>query len=155
MNQSETPTPLPATKRPRSIGQLGLQLFLTAVGLGVLTVVGSIAVNAVKNDGLMPTPSTLDRYECTGASMPFSFYYLHGTERVEIKSKAGALEGTISQNWFDWRKFAQDRTLLGFAPPAEITFEDARSLRMAGPDFSDVLCVNTVDTRARRRGTLP
>lgn len=151
MTQPDPSTP----KKRHFIGQLGLTMFISAIGVVVLTVIGSIIVNAVKNNGLLPAPSALDRYDCTAGSQAFSFYYLHGTERVEIQSKAGSLQGTISQNWLDWRKFNQDRTLLGFVPPAEISFEDAHSLRLNGPDFSDALCVNTVDTRSRRRGSLP
>lgn len=125
------------------------------MGSIVVSVVGYIGINAIKNHGFLPPPHTLDRYECAWPQAPFSFYYLHGTERVEIRSKAGAMQGTInSQNWFDWRNFAQDRTLLGFAPPIEITFEAANSLRMSGPDFSEVTCVNTVDTSGRKRSSL-
>lgn len=150
-----TPPDTAPPKPPRTLGQLGLQLVIAAISVVVVTVIGSIVVNAVKNGGLLPAPSALDRYECTAGSVSFSFYYLHGTDRVEIASKAGSLQGTSSQNWLDWRKFNQDRTLLGFVPPAEITFEDAHSLRLNGPDFSDALCVNTVDTRGRQRGSLP
>lgn len=142
-------------KKPRSVGQLGLQLFIAAIGVLVVTVIGSIVVNAVKNHGLLPAPSALDRYDCTAGSLSFSFYYLHGTQRVAIQSKIGSMQGTVSQNWLDWHKFNQERTLLGFVPPAEIAFEDARALRLNGPGFPEARCVNTVDTAGRRRGLIP
>jgi len=117
----------------------------------VLYVVGSIALGALHNGGLIPPPSKLDRYECTGTAGNFSISYLHGTDRVVIKSANGLLEGTVSQNQFDWQGFANDRNVLGFAPPKEIVFEDTRSLRLSGPDLNNVLCNNTTEATSQRR----
>jgi hypothetical protein len=41
--------------------------------------------------------------------------------------------------------------MLGFAPPAEIVFEDTKTLRLAGPDFKDVTCANTAEPTSQRR----
>jgi hypothetical protein len=77
--------------------------------------------------------------------------YLHGTDRVKIKSINGALDGTVQQNRFDWQGFANDRAMLGFAPPSDILFEDAKTLRIAGPDFKEVTCTNTAEPTSQRR----
>lgn len=135
-------------------GQFLPSLFFSAIGVAILVVIGSIAIKAVKNHGLIPPPNTLDRYECTGSSAPFSLYYLHGTERVKIKSQMGLLEGTLSQNQFDWVGFSGDPALLGFPLPNEITFENATSLRIKSPGSSEISCLSTVDVSDRRRGTI-
>lgn len=124
----------------------------TVIGAAVLYVVGSIVLGVIHNGGLIPPPTKLDRYECTGPTGNFSFLYLHGTDRVQIKSSSGLLEGTVSQNQFDWQGFANDRNVLGFAPPKEIVFEDSKSLRISGPDLKDVVCANTVEPTTQRRG---
>lgn len=124
---------------------------LSIIGVAVVVVIGSIAFNAFKNHGLIPPPNTLDRYECVGASGSFTFYYLHGTERVKIKSAEGILEGTVHQNQFDWASFASDSTQLGFLPPSEISFEDATSLRIKGPGTVEVACPIAVKHIGERR----
>jgi len=115
-------------------------LVLPAIGVAIIVVIGSIAFNAIRNHGLIPPPNTLDQYECSSANGPFEFYYLHGTERVKIKSTQGILEGTVHQNQFDWASFALDSTQLGFLPPTEISFEDSASLRLIGPGTNESVC---------------
>ena len=115
-------------------------LVLSAIGIAIVAVVGSIAFNAIRNHGLIPPPNTLDQYACSSANGPFAFYYLHGTERVKIKSTQGILEGTVHQNQFDWASFARDTTQLGFLPPTEIFFEDSASLRFRGPGADETVC---------------
>jgi hypothetical protein len=132
-------------------GRFVLIAFFSAMGVAVVLVIGSIIINAVKNEGLIPPPNTLDVYECTGSLTPFSFYYLHGTERVKIKSAAGILEGTVHQNRFDWASFSGDSTMLGFLPPTEITFEDAKTLRITGPGYPEVRCAIATAHSSHRR----
>ncbi len=124
-------------------------LFFTAIGAAVLFVVGSIAINFVANQSLIPPPSTLSRYDCTGGTAPFAIFYLHGTDRVRIKSANGILEGTVSQNRFDWGAFGSDTTMLGFAPPADIALDDSSTLRFGGASYANVVC--TID-KARDSG---
>ena len=127
--------------------------FFGAIGVAVVLVVGSIAINAFKNKGLIPPPGTLSRYECSMGNTSFDFFYLHGTDRVKIKSKAGILEGTVSQNQFNWGSFGNDATQLGFLPPAAITFEDAKNLRMGGAGIAtEMVCTNTAAADSGRRG---
>ncbi len=127
--------------------------FFGAIGMAVVGVIGSIAINAFRNQGFIPPPGTLSRYECRLADTPFEFFYLHGTERVKLKSRVGILEGTVSQNQFNWGSFANDATQLGFMPPAAITFEDAKGLRMGGGGLSaEMVCSNTAAPDSGRRG---
>jgi hypothetical protein len=123
----------------------------TVIGAAVVYVLGSIAMNALHNGSLIPPPTKLERYDCSAPNGNFSIYYLHGTERVQIKSANGLLDGSVQQNRFDWQGFANDRSLLGFAPPSEIVFEDAKTLRVAGPDLNDVVCHNTAEAGSQRR----
>ena len=78
-------------------------------------------------------------------------FYLHGTDRVQIKSANGMMEGTVHQNKFDWQGFGDDRSLLGFVPPTEILFEDAKSMRIYGADLQEISCTNTADAGAHQR----
>ena len=121
-----------------------LALFYTAVALVFLTVVGSIVVNAVKNHGLVPPPSTLVRYDCSTGTTPFVLMYLHGTERVKISSASGVLEGTLHNNQFDWGAFANDSSQLGFLPPHAISAEDTQNLSLQAADAIAMRCTRAV-----------
>jgi hypothetical protein len=123
----------------------------TVIGAAVLYVVGTIGFDALRNGSLIPPPTKLERYECSAPFGSFSILYLHGTDRVKIKSINGLLEGNVQQNRFDWQGFANDRSMLGFAPPSEILFEDAKTLRIAGPDFKEISCSNTAEATSQRR----
>ena len=123
----------------------------SAIGIAIVYVLGGIALNAVHNGSLIPPPTKLERYDCAAAAGNFSLYYLHGTDRVQIKTANGLLDGNVQNNRFDWQGFGNDRSLLGFAPPSEIGFEDGRTVRVSGPDLKDVVCTNTVEATAQRR----
>lgn len=127
-------------------------VFIFLIAAAVLGVVGSIMVKAFRNHGLMPQPSPLASYACEGGAFKFSLSYLHGTERVSIRSAAATLDGRIYQNRFDWGALGDDSRLLGFVPPAEIVFEDAQTIRIAGRSFDNLLCVNPAQTSSHRRG---
>ena len=124
-----------------------LVLFYSAVALVFVSVVGSIVVNAVKNHGLVPPPSTLVRYDCSSGNAPFVLLYLHGTERVKISSASGVLEGTLHNNQFDWGSFGNDASQLGFLPPKAISAEDPHSLTLQASDATALHC-----TRAAAAG---
>ena len=117
-----------------------LVLFYGAVAVVFVSVVGSIVVNAVKNHGLVPPPSTLVRYDCSTGAAPFVLMYLHGTERVKISSATGVLEGTLHNNQFDWGSFAGDANQLGFLPPIAISAEDPQSLSLQASDATALRC---------------
>ena len=125
------------------------------IGVAVVYVLGSIGISALHNGSFIPPPTKLGRYDCSAPSGSFSIYYLHGTDRVQIKSANGLLDGNVSQNRFDWQGFGNDRSLLGFAPPVEIVFEDAKTLHVSGPDLNDVVCTNTAETTTQRRAINP
>jgi hypothetical protein len=126
-------------------------VIFTAIGASVLYVVGNIGIGALRNGSLIPPPTKLERYDCSAPAGDFSVYYLHGTERVQIKTANGLLDGTVQNNRFDWQGFANDRSMLGFAPPGEIVFEDAKTLRVSGPDLKDVVCAKTAEVSSQRR----
>lgn len=127
----------------------------TVIGAAVVYVLGGIGINALHNGSLIPPPTKLERYDCGAPTGNFSIYYLHGADRVQIKSANGLLDGNVQQNRFDWQGFNNDRKLLGFAPPAEIVFEDAKTLRVSGQDLKDVVCNNTAEATSQRRAITP
>jgi hypothetical protein len=148
-------SPEPSQKSPTTtsdkVGRMVATLALSAIGLSVVAVIGSIGINAYNNKGFIPPPSTLDRFECADAANPYVFFYLHGTERVKIKSRVGILEGTVRQNRLDWGSFNTDDSMLGFLPPTGISFEDANSLRLGGPGSTQVTCTSTAKHVDQRR----
>jgi len=130
-------------------------LFFGGIAVAVVYVVGTIAFQAYQNKGLIPPPETLDRYDCNAPVGAFSIFYLHGTDRVQIKSASGLLEGTVHQNRFDWPQFGGDRSVLGFTPPVELSFEDGQGMRVRGVDLADVSCKRQGDGRAHQRVLTP
>lgn len=114
-----------------------LYLLIGILALPVLGVIGSIVHN-----GLMPPPSQLIRYECPGYNGPFSFYYRHGKDNVQIRSNSGQLEGIAHYGKISWNNFSGDTALLGFTPPQEISYDDAKSIRINGGSFLQIDCAN-------------
>jgi hypothetical protein len=115
----------------------------TVIGAAVLYFVGGIGLGLMRHGTLLPPPTKLERFTCGGPTGNFELLYQNGVERVEIKSAGGKLEGTLSQNQFDWNGFGNDRNVLGFAPPAELVFEDSTTLRISGPDLKSVACARS------------
>jgi hypothetical protein len=147
MNQKETSTERRSLWRIETIPYV----FYTLVGVAVLYVVGSIALEAQRNGGLLPPPTKLERFECAGPGGSFSIGFLQGSDRVQIKSPNGFLDGTVSQNRFDWQGFGNDRNVLGFAPPQEMVSGDNKTMRINGPDLNNVLCNNTPEASNQPR----
>ena len=120
-----------------------LVLFYGGIAVVFVGFAGSIAMNALRNHGLVPPPSTLARYDCTGANAPLVFMYLHGTERVKISTATGVLEGTLLNNQLDWGSFGSDASQIGFVPPTGISDEDAQALTLQGPGAFTMRCTRT------------
>lgn len=118
-------------------------VIFAVIGAAVVYFVGTIGMDALRHGSLLPPPSKLERYDCAAPFGKFSMEYQQGTDRVKIKSMNGALDGTLKQNRFDWQGFANDRAMLGFAPPAEMVLEEGKSMRLTGPDFKDLPCSKT------------
>ena len=127
----------------------------TVIGAAVLYTLGTIGIGALQNGSLLPPPTKLARFECSGSFGSFSMVFVQGTDRVKIKSINGALDGTVQQNRFDWQGFANDRAMLGFAPPAEILLQDATTLRIAGPDFREMACEKAIEPASQARTVAP
>jgi hypothetical protein len=141
-------TPVPAFLRAAGVLPL---LMIGAIGLAILAVLGSIAINAVREQGLMPPPDVLDRYDCTGPGVAFQLSYLHDTERVKIQSAQGVFDGTLHANRFDWGRFNADTATLGFLPPQSIVFEDSSALRLQASGVSEINCINAAPHSSHRR----
>ncbi len=122
--------------------QGSLYFLILLLALPVLGVIGSIVYNGLINKGLMPAPSSLMRYECPGYTGPFSFYFRHGKDNVQIRSSSGRLDGVIHYGKIDWINFSGDTAVLGFTPPHEITYDDAKSIRINGGSFLQINCAN-------------
>ena len=117
---------------PRKIAVYAL---IALLGLPVPVVVGSIIYKSVTNKGLMPAPTQLMQYECPGAQGAFYFYFRHGVDQVQIQSTAGLVNGKLHFGKISWLNFSGDTAVLGFTPPQEITYDDAKSIRINGGSF--------------------
>lgn len=114
-----------------------LGLFL---GLPVFAIVGAIIYKSVLNKGLMPPPTQLARYECPGVQGSFYFYYRHGKDNVQIQSSSGLVQGNVHFGKISWTNFSGDTAVLGFTPPQEITYDDAKLIRINGGSFLQTNC---------------
>jgi YjbE family integral membrane protein len=134
---------------PSVFPRKGVLYFLIALlGLPVPVVIGSIIYKSVANKGLMPQPTPLMQYECPGSQGSFYFYFRHGIETVKIQSSSGLLQGTAHYGKINWSNFSGDTAVLGFTPPQEITWEDAKSIRLNGGSFLQINCAKKMDKAA-------
>ena len=125
-------------------------LLLSIFAVLVLAVIGSIAYRGWMNDGLMPRPSSLIRYECPGSNGSYSFYFRHGRDSVQIRSSAGMLEGRLHDGKIAWANYSGGTALLGFSPPTEVPYDDAKSIRVSGGSGLQVSCANTEKSAVSR-----
>jgi YjbE family integral membrane protein len=125
-------------------------LLISIFAMAVLSVIGSIVYKSFANDGLMPRPTSLIRYECPGSAGSYSFYFRHGLERVQIRSSAGSLDGNLRDGKIAWFNFAGGTALLGFSPPTQITYDDAKSIVVDGGSALQVACAITQAPASRR-----
>ena len=108
-------------------------------------IIASNIYKGVLNKGLMPAPTQLIRYDCPGLQGPFYFYFRHGIETVKIQSSSGTLQGKSHYGKISWADFSGDTAVLGFTPPQEITWDDAKSVRLNGGSFLQINCAKTTD----------
>ena len=125
-------------------------LLIAVVATAVLSVVASIVFKGFANGGLMPKPTSLIRYECPGSAGTYSFYFRHGLERVQIRASAGTLEGKLHDGKIAWVNYSGGTAVLGFSPPTEISYDDAKSIRVNGGSALQVDCAITEQPAARR-----
>ena len=131
---------------PSVFPRRGALYFLIALlGLPVPIVIGAIIYKSVTNKGFMPQPTPLMRYECPGLQGSFYFYFRHGIETVKIQSSSGLLQGTAHYGKITWSNFSGDTAVLGFTPPQEITWDDAKSIRLNGGSFLQINCAKKID----------
>jgi len=131
---------------PSVFPRKGALYFLIAfLGLPVPVVIGAIIYKSVSNNGLMPQPTPLMQYECPGLQGSFYFYFRHGIETVKIQSSAGLLQGTAHYGKIKWSNFSGETAVLGFTPPQEITWDDAKSIRLNGGSFLQINCAKKMD----------
>ena len=131
---------------PSVFPKKGALFFLIGIlALPVPVVIGAIIYKSVLNKGLMPPPTQLIRYECPGLQGSFYFYFRHGIETVKIQSSSGLLQGIAHYGKIHWSNFSGDTAVLGFTPPQEITWDDAKSVRLNGGSFSQINCAKKME----------
>lgn len=122
-----------------------LYFLIAFLGLPIALVIGTIIYNSVMNKGLMPPPTQLVRYDCPGLQGSFYFYFRHGIESVKIQSSSGALQGKAHFGKINWTNFSGDTAVLGFTPPQEITWDDAKLIRLNGGSFLQINCAKSTE----------
>ena len=116
-------------------------LWIATIGLGVTGVLGYVAFNAVINKGFMPPPSGLLRYDCVGTNPALTIFFRHGIENFKVQSGTAMYEGSV-HNWqVHWAELSSEAAIADVSLPTEITFEDARSIRIKGVGRSQLNCI--------------
>lgn len=113
---------------------------VTCIALGVLTTLGFLVHRVISNHGLMPPPSVLRAYDCSGFATPFQLEFRHGLDVIRLKTTAYTLEGSVINDHVVWANSPAAVAALGFEPPTEIVYDDASSIRMLGADRAERLC---------------
>ena len=102
-----------------------------------------ILVFSLFGKAMMPAPTGLTRYECPGYEGPFSLYYHHAANHVQLRSGRHVVHGTLDSagNVGNGKIVWEDNVsnTLGFAPPDSIT-EGDKSLTINGGYFVDIPC---------------
>ena len=114
---------------------------LSLIGLAVLSTVVYILAGVVRNGGLIPPPSRMVAYDCKSPAQTFTLHYLHGADRVLIRSATGVLEGSVVQGRFDWKGFETDRAMVGFIPPVDLIEQNNGTLALKGGEVDGAACV--------------
>jgi len=100
------------------------------LAVAVLGMIGFIVTGAVKNGGLMPRPTALDTYACKGFAAPFQMIFRHGMDVVQLQTGTVTVYGDLLNGRIAWENLPTAIAQLGFVPPNEIVYDDARSLRV-------------------------
>jgi hypothetical protein len=141
MNQdSRTSAGVPGTAARAAPLLLGT--VIAVLGLAAATMVSLVIYRMVANGGLMPPPATPQRYDCAGPRGPFSLYFLHGQSHVRLQSDTVTLEGRLVNGDLLWAQASTAQARLGFAPPASISYDGTRELRVDGPAFHGLRCLH-------------
>jgi len=85
----------------------------------------------------MPPPSDLNRFVCPDQS---SIYFRHGGNAVRMSSHAGTINGVIRYDRIDWGNYDAASKVLGFLPPNQITYDDAKMVRINGGRYVEISC---------------
>jgi hypothetical protein len=134
----DTPVAAQAPDRPTRFsitalvksGAIVPTLVIPVIAIAVLGMVGYIVTGAVKNGGLMPRPTALDTYACKGFSAPFQMIFRHGMDVVQLQTGTVTVYGDLLNGRIAWENLPNAIAQLGFVPPNEIVYDDARSLRV-------------------------
>ena len=140
MSDKKTDAPVeaqPTDRHPRfsvtalvKSGAIVPTLVIPTLAVAVLGMVGFIVTGAVKNGGLMPRPTALDTYACKGFVAPFQMVFRHGMDVVQLRTGTVTVYGDLLNGRIAWENLPNAIAQLGFVPPNEIVYDDARSLRV-------------------------
>ena len=85
----------------------------------------------------MPPPEDLNRFVCPDRS---TIYFRHGGDVVRMSYDAATIRGLLRFGRIDWGDYQAATKTLGFLPPTEITYDDARRLRINGGRYVNISC---------------
>lgn len=121
---------------------------LSLIGLAVLSTVIYIVAGVVRNGGLIPPPSRMLAYDCKAPAQTFTLHYLHGSDKVLLRSGSGVLEGSVRQGRLDWKGFDNDRTMVGFIPPLDLIEQNNGGLLLKGGEVDGAVCTRSASDPA-------
>lgn len=105
-------------------------IVISVIGVAVISMLAYVVTRAVSNGGLMPRPTALDMYTCKGFSTPFQMVFRHGMDVVQLRTSTVTVYGDFLNGKIQWEGLPNAIAQLGFVPPKEIVYDDARTLRV-------------------------
>jgi len=105
-------------------------IVLPIIAICVIGTIGFIVTRAVQNGGLMPRPTDLDSFVCKGFPSPFNMVFRHGMDVVQLRTSTVTLYGDFLNGKISWEGLPNAVAQLGYMPPSEIVYDDARTLRL-------------------------
>lgn len=117
---------------------------ISCLGLAVVSMLTYTIGHAVANHGLMPPPSALEAYTCQGAAQPLVLDFEHGKDIVKLHYQSETLDGAILNGKIEWAGGAQASQRWNLALPAEVVYDDLKSLRVLDTRKTELLCTRPV-----------
>ena len=98
---------------------------------------GIVVVGVFLTFARMPAPEGLGQFVCPDQA---TIYFRHGKDVVRMTSHAGTINGLMRFGRIDWGNYELATKTLGFLPPTEITYDDAKELRITGGRYVNIAC---------------
>ncbi len=133
----------PATRPSTAMLPAGALIPATVVcviACAIVGMIGFIVVRAVQTHGLLPRATQLDHYACAGFAQPVQIAFRHGLEVMQLQTGGRTTQGSLLNGRIAWQGQPSDPATAKTAMPAEVVYDDARSVRLLTSDHAEHRC---------------